>query len=152
FFFRDLHGVLGRVGSVLKPGGTAAFAFSRETDPRWTWYEDLLQARGVLEAAPPVRPQPRTRNRGVLVEALQQAGFKDAREIVEPTELHYASPQAWWDSLWTHGTRRPLEHLTTDKLESLKAECLAIAERQMTPDGLPIRWSLIYILAAWAKP
>src|SRR5215471_15585512 len=36
----------GAVRRVLRPRGVIGFAFERDSDPRWSWAEDHLRARG----------------------------------------------------------------------------------------------------------
>jgi hypothetical protein len=48
--------------------------------------------------------------------------------VTEEVELFFSDENAWWQSLWTHGTRRPLDHLVMRQPEVLaifKEECLA---------------------------
>jgi hypothetical protein len=96
-----------------------------------------------LEAAPGSSRS--IRAPGLLVETLLGAGFSDATETVEPTELYFASPAAWWDSLWTHGSRIPLEQMPAERLERFKAECLERAAQQLTQAGLPVLHTLVYV-------
>jgi SAM-dependent methyltransferase len=114
FFFGDVEGALRRFARVLVPGGRLGFAFSRGTDPRWQWYEELLGEFVSLARRGP--GQPPIREPGALVEAMQRAGCWDVVETVEETELFFADADDWWVSLWTHGSRIPLEQLSAEAL------------------------------------
>lgn len=146
FFFPDLAPVLGELRRVVRPGGTVGFAFSRGTDPRWTWYEELLRDRGALGGLRPSLGQPGIRQPRVLATALERAGFTDVVEIEETVELFYASPEAWWASLWAHGTRTPLEQLQPELLVRIETECLERARGLVQPEGIPERVVFAFIL------
>jgi SAM-dependent methyltransferase len=143
FFLSDLEAALDGFARVLKPGGAVGFAFVRDADPRWEWYEDLLRERGAISAQPPT-DRPSVRAPGVLVAKLH--AFTDVREVCEKSELFYRDPEEWWASLWTHGSRRPLELLPPERLAQIKMECVERAAQQMTPRGLPERFSFVYVL------
>jgi hypothetical protein len=83
----------------------------------------------------------------VLKELLEQVGLVDVQEQEEPTELWYASPEAWWASLWTHGSRRPLERMSPDLLARIQEEALARAQQMAQPDGVPEQVNFVYVLA-----
>jgi SAM-dependent methyltransferase len=146
FFFPDVGGVLRELWRVLRPGGMVGFALSRGTDPRWVWYEDLLRSYGALDGHPPAAGQRSIRHPGVLVALLEEAGFTGVQEREEPTELWYATPEDWWASLWTHGSRRPLERLRPDVVTFLQAEALERARGLVGSRGLPQRMTLVYLL------
>jgi O-methyltransferase/aklanonic acid methyltransferase len=147
FFFVDLPRVLGQLRRVLRPGGTIGFAFSRGNDPRWNWYEELLREVGAFDGLPAPIGYPRVRHPGVLVALLHEMGFRDAHEREEPTDFSYASPEAWWASLWVHGSRRPLERMAPDLLARVQREALERVRKMVVSDGVPERMQLVYVLA-----
>ncbi len=147
FFFPDVPRVLAEIRQVLRRGGTVAFAFTRGTDPRWSWYGELLQQFGALDGLEPMGGDAAIRNEGTLVAALQAAGFAGAREIVEETEFVIPDETAWWSSLWTHGERRPLERLDSDTLARLRKACFRHLQTIMEPSGLPVRQAHVFVLA-----
>jgi len=150
FFFSDVSRVLTEFRRVLRPGGTVGFAFSRGSDPRWTWQEELLKEFGALDGMPALSGNPAIRAEGALVAALGEAGFVDAREVVEPTDFVIADAETWWSSLWTHGSRRPLERLDAGTLERLRDACFQRLQAIKEPSGLPISETHIYVLASRA--
>jgi SAM-dependent methyltransferase len=99
FFFPDVPGILAELRRVLRRGGTVAFAFARGTDPRWLWYEALLQSFGALDGLPPLAGDATIRDEGALVAALEATGFIDAREVVEETAFVIPDEATWWASL-----------------------------------------------------
>ena len=147
FFFPDLERVLGEMRRVLRPGGVVGFAFTRGVDERWRWYEELLGTYGALEGLPPAPGKRGIKNEGALVGCLSEAGFETAAELVETTELALGDEETWWRSLWTHGSRVPLEPLPAETLERLRDECLARARAMKGPQGLVERVTFVYVTA-----
>lgn len=148
FFFEDLPLVLRELVRVLRPGGTAGFAFSRGTDPRWTWYEARLKEVGAFEGMNVPTGHPHVREAYVLTTLLREAGFADARELVELTDIWYASPEAWWTSLWTHGSRRPLERMAPELVEQIRREAIArVRQELLEARGVAERMRLVYVIA-----
>jgi ubiquinone/menaquinone biosynthesis C-methylase UbiE len=145
FLFPDLPRVLSQMLRVLKPGGVAGFAFCRGVDPRWRWYEELLRSYGAFAGRPATPGHRSNRLPGELAAALTAAGFQHAQEFVEEVELFMPDEHAWWASLWTHGSRVPLECLPPDQLEQFKVKCLDRVRSLQTPQGLPERFTFVYV-------
>jgi hypothetical protein len=147
FFFPDVLDTLRGLRRVLRPSGRVGFAFSRGQDPRWAWYNELLRASGALDGLPSSAGDESVREPGRLTGLLAAAEFVDIVEIEEPSDFAYSSAEAWWSSLWTHGSRRPLERLDAEALERLRVEATQRASELAGPGGLPERLSMIYVLA-----
>jgi ubiquinone/menaquinone biosynthesis C-methylase UbiE len=147
FFFADLAQALHEIGRVLRPHGLVGFAFEREGDPRWAWYEDLLRERGAFDRLAPMPGSGAIRRPGALVEALASGGFEAAHELVEEVDLRYPNADAWWESLWTHGSRRALEALTSEELADIKAICLERVRAMAEPGGVPERHQFVFVTA-----
>jgi ubiquinone/menaquinone biosynthesis C-methylase UbiE len=146
FWFPDPGMVLRQARQVLVAGGRIGCAFSRGTDPRWTWYEELLASYGALDGLPALPGRRSIREPGALVAALRSAGFEDIQELVEDTELYFRDADEWWASLWTHGSIRPLERVAPDRLEQFRAECLTHAGPMRQERGLPTSYQFVYVL------
>jgi ubiquinone/menaquinone biosynthesis C-methylase UbiE len=154
FFFPDRQRALSEMHRVLRPGGSIGFAFSRDTDPRWRWYEERLRELGVLDALPRPPADGNIRRSGELVAELTGIGFGRSRELVEQVELFFPDEHAWWESLWTHGTRRPLEYLETRAPETLarfRNECLERVAAMKEARGVPERHSFVYVTGSKAE-
>jgi ubiquinone/menaquinone biosynthesis C-methylase UbiE len=147
FFFADLPSVLRKLRQLLRPNGVVGFAFSRSTDHRWRWYEQLLRDSGMLAGLPGPTGYPQIREPGILRALLEQASFTEVLEREEPTDIWYASPEAWWASLWTHGSRRPLERMAPELLARIQTEALQRARELAEREGVPERMQLVYVLA-----
>jgi len=147
FFLPDLSKALAEVRRVLRPTGVVGFAFERDADPRWSWCEEMLRACGVFERMSPVPGSGPIREKGVLIKCLDSAGFLEAKEVMEEVELFFANEDAWWESLWTHGSRRALEALTPDELAEVKAMTLERARSMATTAGVPELHNFVYVLA-----
>ncbi len=147
FFFQDVSHVLKRIRSILRPGGTAGFAFVRRTDPLFNWCEDQLRQRGAFARMSPIPGTQRLREPGVLQALLESSGFVGVREVVEEVDLAYPDAQAWWNSLWTHGSRRALDVLTPAELADVQQISLERAQAQTGPNGLIEREEFAFIIA-----
>ena len=150
FFFPDLPRVLAEALRVLRPGGTLGFAFSRGTDARWQWFEARLQELGAFEGSAPPPGDRTIRQKGRLAAALTSAGASEARELLEEAELFFPNENAWWELLWTHGSRVPLDRIrekAPDVLAHFREECLERVVALKTPRGVPERHTFVYVTA-----
>ncbi len=146
FFFENLSGVLREALRVLKPGGQIGFGFSRHIDPRWTWYAELLASSGALANLPRSPGGGQIRAAGALTSAMERAGFYAVEEVVEPAELWYRDADDWWNSLFTHGSVRPLERMTQERLAQFRTECLQRVRLQQDSRGVPETFEFVYAL------
>jgi hypothetical protein len=122
------------------------FAFSRGHDPRWTWYADLLRGTGALDDLPEPVAYAGVREPGVLLGLLEAAGFVDVHEHTEITDVWYASPEAWWTSLWTHGSRRPLERMPAEVLADFQLAAMARVRAMVERRGVLEQMQLVYVV------
>lgn len=148
FFFPNLGQALAEYWRVLKPGGSIGLTTWGHDDVRWQWFTDLLKAYHRPEEQPPSEETPPTTpplNQPDGLEAvLSQASFVDIQIAAESTDLHYATEDEWWTTLWSHGIRFYLEQLSADELASFKVETFAQLPAMKQPEGLPQCFSVLY--------
>jgi O-methyltransferase/aklanonic acid methyltransferase len=123
----DAEGALAEMRRVLRPTGTIGVSiWEALTDNRWVWENEarqqlnaevppeLLEAVGQLVG--------RFSEAGPLRELLEDAGFQDVtieRMVVERT---YPDAEAWWEWLWSLGSRAFLEAAPEAAVERLREE------------------------------
>lgn len=133
---------------VLKPGGTLALSLGAGEDERWQWYRELLArytaAYGLnfeYGATGYVEPK-------VLLERIRAAGFSEAQSVEHAPEFVYRDEQEWWDGLWMHGSRSPLERMPAYVLNQFRQEVFAALTERRTAEGLRQMWRILLVTAA----
>jgi SAM-dependent methyltransferase len=146
--FPNLEQTLREVRRVLRPGGTwgAALTSSAE-DPRWTWYDEMVARCVALAQTPAAGRRLALRTPGRVSEVFSRAGFVASRERLESREFEWADEHEWWDSLWTHGTRRPLEAMSPETLDRFRQDALDRVRAMMRAGPLTRRHEFIFTLA-----
>lgn len=148
FHFPRLERALGEFLRVLRPEGRIGIAQSgSKADPRWRWQNELVNTYARLEPLPVAMQRRELRQPGNLARILDEAGFVDAREVVEEEEFTFRDEDDWWNSLWTHGERRALEAMTPDALARFKEEALARLRELKRGGPLAYRLQFIFTLA-----
>jgi ubiquinone/menaquinone biosynthesis C-methylase UbiE len=130
YFFPEIQTALSEFKRVLKKGGRIAVSSFGKRESLTDWTLDRTRDLGAdrrLKTNALDTPES-------LREQLDAAGLKDI-EIHEKSNIYsFESPQAWWDSLWTHGVRAQLQQLSPPQLESLRKEAFERA-RRLCPTG-----------------
>lgn len=79
------------------------------------------------------------------------AGFRDIRAVSEIAEFSYATSEEWWDSLWSHGFRGPLERIEktggAEALAQYKAECLTQMDAVKGSQNIQQSFQVLYTVA-----
>jgi hypothetical protein len=112
----------------------------------------LLATYVDFNTLPPLPGVRGIKNDGALTAQLIEAGFANAAETLEETELQLGDEETWWASNWTHGARVPLERLPPDALDRLHTECLIRARAMKGPHGLTARDTFVYVSAEKPQP
>jgi ubiquinone/menaquinone biosynthesis C-methylase UbiE len=144
FFFPQLERAMAEFRRVLQPGGRIAVStWGDQFDKEWEWFDNLMKKH--------LPPQPETDRQPAPSDGpsfdtsagtekiFNTAGFTDIRVISEVAEFTYTTSEEWWEELWSHGGRAPLERIEKtggpEELEKFKAECMEqLAERKGTRD------------------
>jgi SAM-dependent methyltransferase len=140
--FPAVERVLAECCRVLHPGGRVGITRAGGRDPRWEWYARLLACQGVLLSL----GTDAARGPSELADAMGRAGFQRVRVDAEEFDWVFTDEEEWWASLWTHGSRVPLEQMAPDRLEQTRATALAQARETMQPDGLHQTWEMLFAL------
>ncbi len=148
FWLPDLDRALAEFWRVLRPGGTLALSISAGQDEHWKWYRDLLHAydriEPILDAGAPrnVNGKPHE-----LQAAVASAHFVSVRVLIEAFDVVFASADEWWVSLWTHGSRAPLERISPGLLERFRTDALVQVHSMQQADGVHETWHVAFCLA-----
>lgn len=150
FWFTDIQRALGEFQRVLRSQGRVGISMSGGADPRWQWYHDLLvqydeQHHIFEDTGRHMNGKP-----DELVSALAQAGLLDIQIAVETFDVIYANAEEWWASLWTHGSRLPLEKMTPAVLKQFQRDAFVGILALKQADGFHEAWRVA--LAFATKP
>jgi len=151
FWFSDEAAAFANLRRVLARNGRLWVSTTAGRDERWDFYPELLAAYD--------RREPfwhrlsggngLNQNPGALAAALSASGFTEVTHRYETLSFRYESSEHWWQSLWTHGARRPLDAMSSPLLGEFKEAALSGAERLAEPDGSLIeRWPVVFTNAS----
>lgn len=128
FWFAAPAAAFRELRRVLRPGGTFVSSMTYREDDRWSWYAELLRAYdrryGCLRYSDSGQGNGLNQNPQALENALRAAGFVGIDHRYEKLTLRYDGPEQWWESLFSHGTRRPLEGMSPTVLARFKDDAI----------------------------
>jgi ubiquinone/menaquinone biosynthesis C-methylase UbiE len=149
FWFPNPQQALAEFFRVLRPDGRVGITLAAGRDPRWTWYDELLQAYDDrhhnilvdygLEGG--------RRDVDTLHDRIAAAGFAQVETITESFEFVFASAEEWWAARWSHGSRSPLEQMPPAVLDQFQQEVFDQLAQQAEPDGYTMAWPTHFVLA-----
>ena len=117
FFMRNATAVLQETKNLLKPKGKVLLSLWGQKPPLTSWVVDQVKEltgdqSGLALSA--------FKDASAVVETLRSCGFKAIKQKKVSQEFEYSSHEAWWESLWDHGTRAYMERLSVIELDALK--------------------------------
>ncbi len=156
FFFPQLERALAEFHRTLKPGGSIAFStWGNRFDQDREWFDKLiekyLQPTPKADQAPDKSDGPNFDTSEGMEKIMKRAGFSNIRVISEVADFTYATKEEWWESLWSHGGRAPLERIEKiggpEALAQFKVECLQQMEERKGSRNLQQSFQVLYTLA-----
>lgn len=142
FFCESIEKVLSEFRRVLKPGGIIALSTWGEDSPLDEWISNVrnqMQKKQLIGNPLWTVEQIET--------ALAQAKLKDAKIYREKKIFYYESPETWWDSLYTHGTRFFLDQLSDKELSDVKERAIQFSRQFVKDQGLEEAFEVYYAVA-----
>lgn len=133
FFFPQLDRALAEFRRVLKPGGRIAVStWGSQFDQDREWLNNLIKKylppKPEADQPPGPADEPDFRTPEGMEKIFKTADFIDIRVISEVVDFTYATKEEWWEELWSHGARAPLERIEktggAEALEKFKTECM----------------------------
>ncbi len=121
FFLPNLFQALSEFKRVLKPSGRLAVSVWGERSSIDEWFVKQFQKRGITQKLS-IQNLHSEHN---LKAALHEAGFMSIKTSKESKSFWHENAEAWWESLWSHGTRALLEQLSPSDQALVKQEVLA---------------------------
>jgi ubiquinone/menaquinone biosynthesis C-methylase UbiE len=143
FFFPTLSKALSEFKRVLKPEGFLAVSIwgnDSELDALVNKEINRLGNTTSLTISPLCSAQ-------ALQQALELADFKNIKIVEETKEFLHNTPEEWWHSLWTHGTRAKLEQLSPKQLSDLRERILNKVKPFDQRNGLKEELQVFYGIA-----
>ncbi|MBS0634265.1 MAG: methyltransferase domain-containing protein [Verrucomicrobia bacterium] len=121
FFLPDVSRALHEFRRVLKPNGQLAVSVWGDRSPVDQWLAERIIALGITQRL----SVQNLYSEQALKEALSKAGFTKIEIVTESKTFWHDSPEAWWETLWSHAIRAQLEQLSPSDLASLRQETFA---------------------------
>ena len=145
FFVEDMEGVLARIASKVRPGGTVAICnFQKDYFfPLRKLLTDRLASCGV-----PLPPQTweRIASEAGCRELFAHAGLRDVRTESRNMGYWLADENEWWDVIWNAGFRRMVSQLAPADLERFRQEHLRDVAALLAPEGLWLDIGVLFTL------
>lgn len=147
FWFVDQNAALSEFFRVTRRGGELGLSLGAGQDTRWDWYRDLLTAYMERHALNVEYGGTGYLPREQLLQRIAEAGFVDLKAEEQFPEFVYCDEGKWWDALWMHGSRSPLERMTAQVLADFRRDVMEELRRRREPDGFHETWPLLLITA-----
>jgi SAM-dependent methyltransferase len=141
-FLPDLPRALREFRRVLKPLGVVAVSTWGPDDPRWDWYDEMVDR---LKAKPSLRSQ-RLDSAEKVTNAFEEAGLT-VEVVSEAADFVYADAGEWWNTRWSLSGRAFLELMSPAELEEFREEVNRHLVGMKEADGYHERHEMLYTLA-----
>lgn len=124
FFMTDISKALSEFKRVLKPGGCLAVSIWGKKPALDIWLAERAKALGATKKLQTITLE----KPDMLNDLLEKAGFAHIEIADEVRSFEKKSPQAWWDSILSHGTRALFDQLSSENQALLKEEAMQKAQ------------------------
>jgi ubiquinone/menaquinone biosynthesis C-methylase UbiE len=149
FFLPDTAAAVRAYARLLRPGGRLVLStFTEVTEADKEWFQRLGAALGPYlppspEPAPdsPPPPEARLRTRQSLAETLTAGGFGDLRFTEMAHRSLFASPEQFWDWLWSAGMRGMLEKMAPQDHELARAAVTGLVSAHLRAADGTLGWT-----------
>jgi SAM-dependent methyltransferase len=135
FFLPRPERAVAEFARVVRPGGRVIVSTWGDSDPRWTFGDDLMAELPVARRAVR-RPLDTARE---VADLLVGAGLAEVTSRGEEHEIRFADAEQWWAWQWSFSLRGVLEQLDASALAALKAASMAAIPESLRSVGLPMR-------------
>lgn len=132
FFFPSLGLALKEFKRVLKPNGRLVVSVWGQKPALTAWVVEEVKRFGLNKSLASTA----LHNGEILKKTLVEAGFGSIRIKEESKTFYHQSALAWWESLWSHGTRSLLENLSVSELSVLQKKAVIKAEETLSVKGV----------------
>ena len=139
FFFPSLSKALSEFRKVLKPKGKFAFSIWKEKPSLSSF------VRGEIENLKfSTNLTSYLYKKEELYSFLNKSGFNNIEIFEEAKEFYHETPDKWWNSLWTHGTKLMLENLSQKQLDIIHEKALKRANSLLSSKGVIETFDVYY--------
>lgn len=140
FFFPDIKQAFSEFFRVLKPNGILAISTWGKRDPFIQWVRHYTREMGAKQKLSLHSFETKEEVESTFL----AARFSPLKVYQENNEFIYPSPEAYWNGLWSHGTRSLFEQLSPEVLQKVKAEVFIKMQQRMQADGIHESMQVIY--------
>ena len=142
FFVEDMLGLLRRIATKLKPGGS--LVVSTFLEGTFSPMQDLMSERLAKYGFPvPPRARQRVASPESCRELFAEAGFVEIAVETKPVGYNLPTAADWWSLVMGGAMRALVGSLPPEQVEIFRREHLAEVARLVTPDGIPLQVSAI---------
>ena len=123
---------------VLRPGGTVAYSWGIQPDPRWSPVFAAVDAfaKGADGFEAHVR---RLGSPEEMSTVLNDCGYTGIQTTVHTLPVRYTGPRQWWQASWAEAPRLAWQHIPDADRAEARRVAFALLERMREPDGGLVR-------------